>query len=185
MMRRWGRAAVVAAAVASAVTLVPVGGAQAAVRPSCSYGEITGTGSLNGGVPNATRPGQKVYATATIHNAGAGALSGVFFDYQVVAPSSAHTPAPDVWWHVVGGTWHWMKLNWYPATKVSEADWDSTWDAQVGNLAGHASVKVQFSINFPAGARSGIYDGDLLVGAKSCPDQLLGGDLPVSTSYRS
>jgi hypothetical protein len=172
-------------AAASAIGVVPTAGAQAAVRPSCTYGEINGSGNINGGVPNATRPGQKLYPTATIHNAGAGALNGVFFDYEIIAPSNTRTPAPDVWWHVIGGPWHWMKLTWYPAVKGgSDALWNSAWDAQIGNLAGHAGVKIQFSIDFPAGARSGLYSGDLLVGAKSCPNQLLGGDLPVITTYR-
>ncbi|MEU1626909.1 hypothetical protein ABZ746_16615 [Streptomyces sp. NPDC020096] len=180
---RWGLAAV--AAGASVLAMLP-GTVQAAPaasvssKPTCTYGEITGSGNLSK-MPTSTKAGQNLVTYTTVRNAKSASLSGVSFDYQMEPPSNHKGAAPTVWWKFNGGSWHHLIMTWYPATKSSNAHWVSG-DAVLGDLPGFTTRTLEMTIDYPSGATPGAYDGNLWMGAKTCGYQLLGG-ITVSTAY--
>ncbi|MFF3911570.1 hypothetical protein ACFYZJ_37845 [Streptomyces sp. NPDC001848] len=181
---RWGIAA--AATGVSVLAMLP-GTAQAAsatsvnAKPTCAYGEITGSGNLSK-EPTSTKAGQNLVTYTTVRNAKSAPLSGVFFDYQMVAPSSRKGAAPIVWWKFNDGKWHHLIMTWQAATKSSSAQWIGG-DAVLGNLAGVTTRTLELTVDYPSGATRGTYAGTVLVGARTCGYQLLGA-IPVTTAYR-
>lgn len=181
---RWGLAALAAGV---SVLTMPPGTVQAATaasvssKPTCAYGEITGSGNLSN-EPISTRAGQNLVTYTTVRNAKSAPLSGVFFDYEMVSPSNHKGAAPIVWWKFNGGSWHHLIMTWHAATKSSTAQWLGG-DAVLGNLPGSTSHTLEMTVDYPSGATPGFYDGTLLAGAKTCGYQLLGA-IPVTTEYR-
>ncbi len=115
---RWGLAAV--AAGVSVLTMPPgtvqtAAAASVSSKPTCAYGEITGSGNLSK-MPTSTKAGQNLVTYTTVRNAKSAPLSGVFFDYQMVPPSNREGAAPTVWWKFNGGSWHHLIMTWHPAT---------------------------------------------------------------------
>ncbi|MGW4519186.1 hypothetical protein ACWEO4_46720 [Streptomyces sp. NPDC004393] len=181
---RWGLAAVAAGVSVLTMPLLTVQAATAgsvSPKPTCGYGEITGSGNLSH-EPISTRPGQNLVTYATVRNAKSAPLSRVFFDYQMVPPSNHKGAAPTVWWKFNGGSWHHLITTWRAATKSSTAQWVSG-DAVLGNLRGSTGHTLEMTVDYPSGATPGVYNGTLLAGAKTCGDQLLGA-VPVTTAYR-
>ena len=186
-MRIFGRTLTLAVAAVSALAVLPAA-AQAvparvagASKASCTYGEINGSGNLDS-MPTSHRPGQNLVTYTTVHNAQSAALTGTFFDYEMAAPSNRKGAAPTVWWKFNGGRWHHMPMTWYPAVpKGSDAVWEGG-DASIGNLPGHATRTLEVTVDYPAGAKAGPYDGNLWLGAKTCGRQVLGG-ISLSTVY--
>ncbi|MEV6114927.1 hypothetical protein AB0L59_21015 [Streptomyces sp. NPDC052109] len=127
------------------------------------------------------RPGQNLVTYTTVRNAKSAPLSGVFFDYEMVAPSNHKGTAPTVWCKFNGGSWHHLIMTWYPATKASTAQWVGG-DAVLGNLPGNAIRKMEMTVDCPSGATRGFYPGTLMAGAKTCGSQLLGA-IQVTTAY--
>jgi hypothetical protein len=168
-MRLSVRVSATAAVLAGLLGMVPLATAQSAeaAKVSCTGKTLGGTGNLSGS-PVARKLNQKIWTQATIKNETAYAQNGVFYDYEIAAPSNRHTTAPDIWWHVLGGTWHYMPLTWHAAVKGgSDAYWISG-DSGIGNLAAHASRTVQFAILFKSGSATGSYLGTMWLGSKSC-----------------
>ncbi|MGW1166900.1 hypothetical protein [Streptomyces sp. NPDC002550] len=163
---------------AGAVQAAPA--ASASSKPTCAYGEITGSGNLSK-MPTSTKAGQNLVTYTTVRNAKAASLSGVFFDYQMSAPSNHKGAAPTVWWKFNGGSWHHMIMAWNPATKSSTAYWIGG-DAVLGSLPGLTTRTLEMTVDYPSGATHGFYDGNLWMGAKTCGSQLLGG-IMVTTAY--
>ncbi len=180
---RWGLAAV--AAGVSVLTMPPgtvqtAAAASVSSKPTCAYGEITGSGNLSK-MPTSTKAGQNLVTYTTVRNAKSAPLSGVFFDYQMVPPSNRKGAAPTVWWKFNGGSWHHLIMTWHPATQSSTAQWVSG-DAVLGNLPGFTTHTLEMTVDYPSGATHGFYAGTLLAGAKTCGYQLLGA-ITVSTDY--
>ncbi|MFG3202897.1 hypothetical protein [Streptomyces sp. NPDC048192] len=180
---KWGVAAV--ATGMSVLAMLP-GTAQAApttsasAKPTCSFGEITGSGN-GSGEPISTKAGQNLVTYTTVRNAKSAPLSGVFFDYEMAAPSNRKGAAPTVWWKFNGGSWHHLTMTWYPATKASTAQWVGG-DAVLGNLPGNTTRRMEMTVDYPSGATRGFYPGTVMAGAKTCSSQLLGA-IQVTTAY--
>lgn len=194
-MNGFKRVWLTAAALVSTLVLVPTASASASAagaehasvtraavaKPSCTFGEITGSGDWSN-EPSAHRPGQKADAFSTVHNAGAAPLSGLFFDYEVVSPNGRRGPEPTVWWRVIGGGWHLARLDWYPPSHGGEGYWESEDTALGVSLPGHTTRTMELSTSFAGGSPQGMYDGILGLSSSACGRQLLG-DFSVLTGY--
>ncbi|WP_143076853.1 hypothetical protein [Streptomyces sp. MUSC 14] len=150
------------------------------VKPACAFGEITGSGNLSN-APTSRKAGQNLVTYTTVRNAKSAPLPGVFFDYQMAAPSNHKGATPTVWWKFNGGSWQHMIMTWNPATKVSTAQWEGG-DAVLGSPPSNTTCRLEMTVDYPSGATRGFYAGTVLAGAKTCESQLLGA-FPVSTAY--
>lgn len=125
------------------VTVQAATAAPVSSKPTCAYGEITGSGNSSN-EPISTRAGQNLVTYTTVRNAKSAPLSGVFFDYQMVPPSNHKGAAPTVWWKFNGGSWHHLIMTWHAATKSSTAQWVGG-DAVLGNLPGSGATLARAS----------------------------------------
>ncbi|MFF3515443.1 hypothetical protein [Streptomyces sp. NPDC002573] len=83
------------------VTVQAATAAPVSSKPTCTYGEITGSGNSSN-EPISTRAGQNLVTYTIVRNAKSAPLSGVFFDYQMVRPSNHKGAAPTVSLHFFG-----------------------------------------------------------------------------------
>jgi hypothetical protein len=181
-MRSWRQltAAAVLAVAAIGLPVATPAAAQAATV-TCPSNAIGGHGDL-ADEPIAGHANQAVYPRVVVHNNTAKTLHNVYFNYQIASPTNRHTPAPTVWWHVPGYSWHPLTLAWYPAVKGgSSGVWVSN-DARLGDLGAHASRTLVFSIRYPSGAVRAFYPGELFWRSTGCLGML--GALPLTTAYR-